>query len=267
MTEHANLNALSYWLPKIEAAGLPVPKTIIVEMDEPTWWGMLNSMNGERAPDGADPLGFFERIGVAADIVGWPAFLRTDHTSHKHNWKNTCFLERRSDIASHVFEIAEFSEICGIGVDLSWRNWAVREMLPVEPLGICHAYGGMPVVREFRFFVDNGIVRCGHPYWPEAALNEGGVQWLVPLAPTPYEALCRDDGIWGELTNLASRAGTAVGGSWSVDILETRRGWMITDMALAEDSYHWPDCPNTNALSRPAPAAPELNPADLLKNG
>ena len=47
-----------------------------------------------------------------------------------------------------------------------------------------------------------------------------------------------------ELRNLASAAGKAVGGEWSVDILETRRGWYITDMAEAYKSWHWEGCPN-----------------------
>lgn len=52
-----------------------------------------------------------------------------------------------------------------------------------------------------------------------------------------------------QLYELASRAGKAVGGAWSVDILETTRGypnrWYVTDMAVAEDSWHWPECPNS----------------------
>ena len=33
-----------------------------------------------------------------------------------------------------------------------------------------------------------------------------------------------------------------MGGHWSVDILETERGWYVTDMALAPRSWHWPHC-------------------------
>ncbi len=32
-------------------------------------------------------------------------------------------------------------------------------------------------------------------------------------------------------------------GAWSVDLLPTERGWFITDMAIMERSFHWPDCP------------------------
>ncbi len=33
-------------------------------------------------------------------------------------------------------------------------------------------------------------------------------------------------------------------GAWSVDVLATRRGWVVTDMAEAGISYHWPECPH-----------------------
>jgi hypothetical protein len=48
-----------------------------------------------------------------------------------------------------------------------------------------------------------------------------------------------------QLTDLANAAGRAVGGAWSIDVLETRRGWYVTDMAEAASSWHeWPECPN-----------------------
>ena len=107
-------------------------------------------------------------------------------------------------------------------VIVPWDTWAVREFLPTLPLGVCPRYGGMPICREFRFFVVDGETRCRHPYWPRHALDDGGV-----AADLDYDALCRlDGGTKRQLTDLANAAGRAVGGAWSVDILETRRGWL-----------------------------------------
>jgi hypothetical protein len=54
-----------------------------------------------------------------------------------------------------------------------------------------------------------------------------------------------DDGTERALTELANAARQAVGGAWPIDVLETRCGWYVTDMAEAEKSWHeWPDCPN-----------------------
>ena len=47
-----------------------------------------------------------------------------------------------------------------------------------------------------------------------------------------------------EIETLVKCAGCAVGGGrWSVDALETERGWYITDLAQAHVSHHWEGCP------------------------
>ena len=104
-----------------------------------------------------------------------------------------------------------------------------------------HAFAGrMPIVREFRAFVYDGEPMCLHPYWPAASL--GGrtedTEWKEKL-----ECLNRyTDDEEQTLRDLAAQAGRVVDGDWSVDLLETKRGWYITDMAQAEHSYHWEQC-------------------------
>ncbi len=226
--------ALSYWFPIIEAAGLPVPKTIILKMPEEAQkeiWAMFDGI----APDGvANP--FFAEIDEAAKQFGYPCFLRTDMTSGKHFWEDTCLLMSIDDIPNHVFRIAEFSEMADV-FGLDWTTWVVRELLPTMPLGVCSKYGNMPICREFRYFVEDGEVKCHHPYWPLWTLEQG-----KPNQEIDYESFCRVENE-AELAGIASRAGKAVGGSWSVDLLETKRGWYLTDMAEASKSYHWPECP------------------------
>jgi hypothetical protein len=168
--------------------------------------------------------------------MGFPCFLRTDHTSGKHNWSRTCFVTDPAKVAHHVFAIAEFSA-CASLMGIPWDTWVVREFLPIRPLGVCPAYGDMPVCREFRYFVDGGSILCAHPYWPLRALETGGADGI------DYDALCRINIVQDKLMQgLAAAAGFAVGGAWSVDILETERGWMVTDMAEAHKSFHWEGC-------------------------
>lgn len=229
-----DLNALSYWFPKLEAAGLPVPKTIIIPMTEDAQKDIWAAFDGQESDAGISA--FVAQVATAADQVGYPFFLRTDHTSGKHGWDRNCFVPDREAIAAHVFGIAEFSEICGMFGELPWHTWAVREMLPTIPFGACPSYDNMPICREFRFFVKDGEVQCHHPYWPKDSLVQGGAP-----ADLDYDELCRmpePDG----LIDLAERAGRAVPGHWSIDILETKRGWMVTDMAEARRSYHWEGC-------------------------
>jgi hypothetical protein len=227
--------ALSWWFPRIEAAGLPVPRTKIIKMPQAAQEDVWQAFDGK---DGSGAMAEFgAHLRASAEDLGVPFFLRTDHTSGKHEWKRTCFVADPAEIAAHVFALAEFSEIAGGLMGLPWDTWVLREFLPTRPLSVCPRYGDMPVCREFRFFVDGGTVRCHHPYWPEAALEEGG------CVAIDYEGLCSTlDG--DALRALASAAGKACGGSWSVDILDTDRGWVITDLAEAHKSFHWEGCAN-----------------------
>lgn len=225
--------ALSHWFPRLQRAGLPVPATTLIRMPEEARRAIWATFDGKE--DG-NPIPFFDEIKRACLEVGLPAFLRTDHTSGKHGWARTCFVADADAIPSHVFAIVEYSEMASL-VGISWETWAVREMLPTKPLGTCPYYDGMPLNREFRFFVDGSEVRCWHPYWSMEAIERGG-------AIVDHDELCRMPDA-AELHALASKAGEAVGGAWSIDILETERGWFITDMAEAHKSFHWDGCPFT----------------------
>lgn len=233
--------ALSYWFPLIQAAGVPVPRTEIIKMPEEAQQNVWNAFDGKLDGNVESFTGFCRSIEAAASNMGYPFFLRTDHTSGKHSWDKTCFVRFAQDIPTHVFAIAEFSECCSL-MGLPWDVWAVREYLPIMPVGACPGYGNMPVTREFRFFVDDGVIRCRHPYWPGHAIEQGGL-YLKAIA---YEDLCtpRTDEDTATIDRLAQLAGKAVGGSWSIDLLETGRGWFVTDMAEANKSFHWEGCPH-----------------------
>lgn len=222
--------ALSFWFPKLEAAGLPVPRTILLEMPDEAQASIWHAFDGKDYEGGALAL-FAAEIARACATVGYPAFLRTDHTSGKHGWKRNCHVPDEASIIHRIMGVAEFSEMAS----LPWARWAVREFLPTIPFGVCTRYGNMPVCREFRFFVTDGAIQCAHPYWPKHALDDGGAEAI------DHEALCRMDNE-AELRALAEAAGRAVPGSWSIDLLETERGWYVTDMAEAHKSFHWEGC-------------------------
>jgi hypothetical protein len=116
----------------------------------------------------------------------------------------------------------------------------VRELLPTNPVAILRAYGDMPLVREFRVFTCDGHVKCIHPYWPRGAVEDGS-----PDREVSFEELWRYRWEWqAELESLARQAADAMSGDdWSVDFLQDKNGkWWLTDMALAGDSWHWPEC-------------------------
>lgn len=224
---------LSHWFPLIEAAGVPVPRTRILRIDDSYHLGPL--MNGPDAKVTWE--GYPEFLATLRGFggeMGWPCFLRTGQTSGKHSWSRCCFLPSPDVIESHISELVCFSEIVG----LLWDVWVVREMLPTNPAFRCFRYSGFPVVREFRVFVEGPRVLYVSPYWPVKALREGepsDSEWIEKLS------LVRDatDDEMGVVRDLASRCGAAIGGRWSVDVLDTERGWYVTDMAEAEKSYGW----------------------------
>jgi hypothetical protein len=226
--------ALSYWFPKIQDAGVPVPRTKIVKMTDQAQSGVWRCLDGQDARNHKALNAFVGEVSVHCSKLGYPVFFRTDHTSAKHDWKRTCYLSGESDILGHTVAIAEFSEICGFP-SLPWDTWVVREFLPTIPVGTCPRYGSMPVCREFRAFVNDGDIRCIHPYWPESALREGG--WAGTAADIEYLNERPP-----EVAELALLVGGAIGGAWSVDVLETKRGWFVTDMAEAHKSFHWEGC-------------------------
>lgn len=230
-------NCLSYWFPRIAAAGLPVPTTLMIET------------KGDRDPisllDGRTPVGWEETvnaIATAAETVGTPAFLRTGHGSGKHDWSSTCFLEdsKRETIERHILALVEWSATAGV-FGLPTQTWVVRKMLDTKPAFRCDGYGGLPITPEVRVFADGtGMIEGLQPYWPPEAVETGRPDepdWRHRL--DQISRLERIDHY--RVINLALKAARAVGGRWSIDLIQdTSSKWWITDMALAVDSYRAP---------------------------
>jgi hypothetical protein len=234
-----DLTRLSYWFPLLEKAGLPVPKTEIIHASDEEVSGIWKSFEKTEFDPAIFPL--VERIKEGADKIGYPCFLRTDHFSGKHNWDRCCFLKSPDDIANQVKEIAYFWECVNMFAP-KCDVWVVREFLPTIPVGVCTGYGNMPICKEFRFFVEDGEIICFHPYWPQKAFEQGDAVFDAGR-DFSYERFCtayNED----ELRELAMAAGRACPGKWSIDLLETERGWFITDMAEAHKSFHWEGCEN-----------------------
>jgi hypothetical protein len=242
-----NRNSLDYWFPILQAAGVPVPKTEIVRLPSELRKPMFSVLDGKDPGSAVEP--FFAELGNACDRIGYPAFLRTGQFSGKHDWKRTCFLQRRDDLAAHVYALIELSEVVDF-LGLPWDVWCVREMLPTEPIATLPAYGGFPLVPELRCFVRDGEISCIHPYWPPSAVKSGFVHREVPFNIDAIIAQCQDIDVSPYLVLARQVAQAFKGhGAWSVDILPTKRGLFVTDMAVASDSYHWPGCPALTSMA------------------
>lgn len=245
MTEN-DRSCLSNWFPRLLAANIPVPRTTIIDAGED--WHFLAGVVDET--DNEQSLILFRKvcgqIAEAATQIGFPCFLRTGQGSGKHQWKNTCYLADAASIPNHVAALIEWSEMVDM-LGLPYRFWCVREMLPVEPVAILDAYGDMPLVPEVRYFVEDGEICCKHYYWPAGAVAEGFRCEPADFAYILLRSRCFDiDQPIRATDELARRVAVSFkgDGAWSVDILQTKRGFYVTDMADAGRSFHWPGCHN-----------------------
>lgn len=236
-----NRNCLSYWFPKLEAAGLPVPRTKIVLADID-----LTPLCDGKEPDGFAE--FLDRLRLAALAISkvGPWFLRTGQGSGKHDWRTTCFVTNLDLIGIHVRNLVEWSHVVSF-LSLAHDVWVVREMLPVTPIATLTRYGDMPLVREVRAFIEDGKVACIHPYWPEGSIRQGmdrTVSDARALAIVSGARLSKAEALPALLLAEKVAPVFAGDGAWSVDLLETRNGWHVIDMAVAGESYHCPECAN-----------------------
>lgn len=224
---------LSWWFPKLITQGLPVPETRIVALNYGREIG--NEVFDNRQSNGVTEAVSELLIAMASDArIGWPCFLRTGHFSGKHDWKNTCFVQSPGTMLRQMSNLAMLQEMVGCHPQNHLSVWVVRKMLPTKPVVTCTRYGDFPLTREIRVFVEDGRVAYTAPYWPEGAISEGVPEhdhWNL------HDVQGFTDEELADVTDLASKAGMAVGGRWSVDILDTEDGWYVTDLAEAEKSY------------------------------
>lgn len=237
-------NCISYWFPILKRAGVPVPKTAILR----TKIDLTRMIDHQECP-GLDE--FIEEYHRAIELVSGsrlgPAFLRTGQGGGKHDWDRCCNY-RGGNLRDHVGYLVEWSHMVSM-ISLSHDVWAAREMLPVKPLCVLPGYGNMPLVREMRCFIRHGKVVCYHPYWPIGAIRDGmsrKPELLERLVEINNASLFNPDE-QKQIVELAEAVAQAFNEgdytAWSVDILETDRGFYVTDMALAKESYHWEGCP------------------------
>lgn len=262
MTE--DRTCLSFWFPHLVAGKIPVPRTEIVRTE----------VNLAKLLDGETPDGFLEftaDLEAAAErIKPYPIFFRTGQTSGKHSWERTCYLKSSADIGSHVAALTEFSVLCDF-MGLPVNVWVLRELLPTEPLCFLPRYDNFPLVAEARAFIEKGQVQCVHAYWPQASVEEGfplkkrGPRKELSFDEKPEREFPEDIGsivrsasqlnaiFELKVIDMASEVASVMaplGGAWSVDILPTKNGLYVTDMAEAEKSFHWEGCRNAKRWKR-----------------
>jgi len=231
LAQGVNKNSMFYWYPKVKDLGVPMPRTILIPFDRP--YNFYSFYSEEEKPYLEKYISKIKQLHSSSGF-GLPVFLRTDEASNKHAWTKSCYVTDIERIGNHIQNLLEFTAMVGIGV----RGFVLREFLRLR-VGF-HAFRGMPISREFRFFVRNGEVECWHPYWPPAAIEDPDNSAFKVIL-NEFSRLRESE--LKVLAEYAEKLGGALGGYWSIDFCELQKGgWMMTDMAKGEDSYHWGTC-------------------------
>jgi hypothetical protein len=222
--------SLAHWFPILQSTGVKVPKT--------EWWH--TSADFWPWADGKESksASAFMR-GLKQRLKKWeyPVFLRTGHTSAKHSWKDSCYVESEERLRRCVWELIEFSlmQIFELPIDI----WVIREFLDLD-IRFSAFWGDMPIATERRYFVEDGRVICSHPYWPAEAFERTHPKpedWVARLAE--MNAVEIPQSIRADSEHVSAH----FEGAWSLDWARHSNGsWYAIDMAPAEVSYHWPDC-------------------------
>jgi len=96
-----DLNSMFIWWPWVERLGLPAPKTILVPEAVP---GILNAAlaaacdEGEPPPEWRPWIQSLVEMAAESDLRP-PWFVRTDLCSAKHQWGETCAVDRAEDLS------------------------------------------------------------------------------------------------------------------------------------------------------------------------
>lgn len=247
--------SMRWWYPRILGAGLPVkmPRTVLIDAD----YGDLLSALDDIRPTSLRSL--VRRIRKAGQVLGWPLFLRTDLTSGKHSWIRTCSCPSWQVVARHVFALVEDTAL----KDIHLHAFAARELLPLRYE--FHAFDGLPIAREFRFFVKNGLLDHVQPYWPPQVIQTPSRKdWARCLG----EMSRIEDDELVHLSKLAELAGGVLGSYWSVDFAQHQDGsWYLIDMARGEISYRWDPDPDCGVATEPEPGVADENHIHSLDEG
>lgn len=242
MDKNMDRNSLLYWYPLIKDLNIPVPTTVWVEIPKDEWTAEWL--------DGGIPDTFKDELVKKAKEVDYPLFMRTDHFSAKHSYRETCYVESEEKLIPNLYRLIEAS-YCADILGLPINAICLREYIELD--WRFHAFTGLPIAPERRYFIRDGEVICHHPYWVEEAVEVGmkyredRQEWRRIIRElnreTPEEVKL--------LTGYARRIAEVVKGYWSIDFAKAKTGrWYLIDMAKGEDSWHPSTCPNLSDEQR-----------------
>lgn len=253
--EHPELqNSMLYWYPRITDAitdlpAIDTPDTLFVdierinihevvqEADEPLTDAKIDSL-AQCPANWSDDL-----VKQAADELGYPAFIRTDTDSAKHDMTDGSKIRTNTieEVHDTVDALIRATANNG-GLGPRFNCLAVREWIDID--ASFEAFGGTPIGPEIRVFVRDGDVDCHHFYWPfnnPAEHNITGTDDVAASVAALEETT--EQAMNDSLREAAAHISTHLDGYWSLDFaLTTDDTWHIIDAARGDDSWHPDAC-------------------------
>lgn len=258
--EHPELqNSMLYWYPKLtnaltDLSHIDTPDTLFVDIEPLNVYELVGESNEEFTDDELHaieqcPAKWNDtQVKQAADTIGYPAFIRTDTDSAKHDMTagskiRTNTIDEVNDTVDALIRATSHNG----GLVPRFNCLAVREWIDID--AEFEAFGGTPIGPEVRVFANNGTVECNHFYWPfDNEHREHDIDGVddVDTALTALENTT-ESAMNDTLHDAAAHISSHFDGTWSIDFaLDTSRAWHVIDMARGPDSWHPDTCANTN---------------------
>jgi hypothetical protein len=141
-----------------------------------------------------------------------PFVLKGQTNSKKAQWKTHMYATNR------VEAMKVYGRLCDDGL-IGDQKIYIRQFVPL--VSYFDDVAGLPVTKEFRFFVYNGIVLCGAFYWSNYADEVEQKLGKIPsVDEVPFEFLSK----------IVHRIGTKIP-FYALDIAETQSGeWTVIEL-------------------------------------
>lgn len=242
-------NHFSYWFDKLVSSHdktynnahavfpspFKIPKSRVVSLNEKLFDGML--VEGEI--DAEIRAGVIELFKPVLLEMGMPLFMKGAFTSNKFHFWN-CVVDELDTLPDKLHSLIYGTALHGAPLS---NDFIIREMIPTD--SDAHIYDGMPLVFEFRSFIDldsKEMIKT-IKYWPDSMDErlwiDDKVQWLVfKQRRDEYNAwVPKVHQMMAKYLNAGGFDDLMGTGKWSVDTMMDANGdfWII-DMAEAEKS-------------------------------
>jgi hypothetical protein len=160
--------------------------------------------------EGLTPQTWYRMEDVPRDAG--PFVLKGLTNSRKDRWKTHMFAETWEDMGTVYSRLTDDQLISHQGI-------AIRKYVPLERY-MTSEINGMPITKEFRFFVAYGQILCGAYYWSSHVeeLRERGIDPQVSEVPEPF------------LAKVISTIGDAAN-FYALDVAQTTEGvWVVIEL-------------------------------------